>query len=251
MRMRCRNVAMLSYLLLLTVSCGSKNGSCHDCSPPPAPADNSGSWSGSIQVPSLSSGGNIDMAIVQNGASINSTRLQISSLIGPPDCGHTGTMTGSITGGNIVMTITESTGDVLSLTGTVGSGAMNGTYTSSGACTAGIRGSFSFGEMPSITSSQWSGSISSSTAMTTFTANLTEDMDANLNGTVQFAGTACANPISVTGSVTGIQVYFQDAQGGSQVQAGGSMSGNGAKNINGFAGGSCTSGSGGLTMTRP
>jgi len=247
---RCRNVAMLFCSLLFAVSCGSYNSSCHDC-PPPPPADNSGSWSGSVQVPSISSGGNIDMAIVQSGASIKSTRLQISSLIGPPDCGNTGTMIGSITGSNITMTITESTGDVLSLKGIVGSGAMNGTYTSNGTCTAGISGTFSFGQVPLITSSQWSGSISSSTATTTFTANLTEDTDANLTGTVQFAGTACPNPITVTGSVTGIQVYFQDAQGGSQLNAGGSISGSGAKDISGFAGGSCTGGGGGLTMTRP
>jgi hypothetical protein len=215
------------------------------------PPDNSGSWSGSIQVPSLSSGGNIDMAIVQSGTTINSTRLQISSLIGPPDCGNTGTMTGSITGGNITMTITESTGDVLSLKGTVGSGVMNGTYTSSGTCTAGISGTFSFSQVPSITSSLWSGTIISSTATTTFTTNLTEGRDANLTGTLQFAGATCPNPISVTGSVTGIQVYLQDTQGGSHVNASGSMRGIGAKDISGFAGGSCTSGGGGLAMTRP
>jgi len=204
-----------------------------------------------MQVPSISSGGYIDMAIVQSGVSIKSTRLQISSLIGPPDCGDTGTMIGSITESNISMTITESTGDVLTLKGIVDSGAMNGTYTSNGSCTAGISGTFSFGQVPLITSSQWSGSISSSTPTTTFTASLTEDKDANLTGAVQFAGTTCPNPISVTGSVTGIQVYFQDAQGGSQVNAGGPISGSGAKDISGFAGGSCTGGGGGLTMTRP
>lgn len=191
------------------------------------------------------------MAIVQSGANINSVRLQISSLVGPPNCGNTGTMTGSITGANISMSITENTGDVLSFIGIVGSGVINGTYSSSGTCTAGISGTFSFTQVPSMPSSQWSGSISSSTATTTFTANLTEDKNANLTGAVQFAGTACPNPISVTGSVTGVQVYFQDAQGGSQVNATGSLSSNGAKNISGFAGGSCTAGGGGLTMTRP
>ena len=62
---------------------------CHDC-PPPPPADNSGSWSGGIEVPSIGSGGDIDMAMVQTGKTIKSTRMQISSLIGPPDCGDTG-----------------------------------------------------------------------------------------------------------------------------------------------------------------
>jgi hypothetical protein len=154
------------------------------------------------------------MSMVQTGSNVASTRLQISSLIGTPDCGSTGTMTGSITGSNIVMTITEDTGDVLNLLGIIGTGAINGTYTSTGVCTAGISGTFSFGQVPPITSSQWFGSITSSTATTTFTANLTEDTDANLTGTVQFAGAACPDQISVTGSVTGIQVYFQDTQGG-------------------------------------
>jgi hypothetical protein len=172
---RCRNLAMLSCLLLFAVGCGSYNSSCHDC-PPPPPVDNSGSWSGSMQVPSIASGGNIDIATVQSGVSIKSTRMQISSLIGPPDCGVNGIMTGAITGSAITMTITENTGDVLSLIGTIGSGAMNGTYTSSGTCTAGISGTFSFGQVPLITSSEWSGSISSSTATTTFTANLTEGL---------------------------------------------------------------------------
>jgi len=248
--MRSCSAAMLPCLFLFAVGCGSSSSSCHDC-PPPPPADNSGSWSGSIEVPTLGSGGNIDMAMVQSGTSIHSTRLQISSLIGPPDCGVSGTMTGSITGSNIVMTITENTGDVLNLVGTLGSGAMSGTYTSTGTCTAGISGSFSFTQIPSITSSQWSGGITSSTATTTFTASLTEDTDANLTGSVQLSGTTCPTPISVTGSVTGLQVYFQDAQSGSLVNAGGPISGSDAKDISGFAGGSCTSGGGGFTMTRP
>jgi|SRR6266567_885912 len=250
MQMRSCSVAMLTCLLLFAVGCGYKNSACNDCFPPP-PADNSGSWSGSIEVPTLGSGGYIDMAMVQSGTKIHSTRLQISSLIGPPDCGDTGTMTGSITGSNITMTITENTGDVLNLLGTIGTGAMNGTYTSTGTCTAGISGSFGFSQIPSITSSQWSGSITSSTATTTFTANLTEDSDANLTGSVQLSGATCPNPINVTGSVTGLQVYFQDAQGGSLVNAGGPISGSEAKDISGFAGGSCTSGGGGFTMTRP
>lgn len=242
-------VATLCCLALFTVGCGYSS-SCHNCLPPPPP-DNSGSWAGSLQVPSLASGGGINMAIVQSGTSITSMRLEISSFIGPPDCGSTGTMAGSITGDNITMTVTESTGDVLSLNGTVGSGAMNGAYTSSGTCTAGMSGTFSFGQVPSITSSQWSGTISSSPATTTFTANLTEDRVANLTGTVQFAGTTCPNPISVTGSVTGDQVYFQDAQAGSQVIVGGTISGSEAKNISGNADGTCSGGGGGLTMTRP
>ena len=202
-------------------------------------------------MPSIASGSNIDMAIVQSGTNINSTRLFIASLIGPPDCGDTGTMTGSFTNGSVAMTITESTGDVLSLNGTVSSGAMNGNYTSRGTCTAGMSGTFSFGQVPTITSSQWSGTISSSITTATFTANLTEDKDANLTGTVQFAGTVCPNPINVAGSVTGTQVYFQDTQGGSQLNAGGTLSGSEAKDINGHAGGSCTAGGNGFTMTRP
>lgn len=102
----CFAAAILLSVLSILPGCGSLFSTCHNC-PPPPPPDNSGSWSGSIQVPSLSSGGNIDMAFVQSGTTINSTRLQITSLIGPPDCGSTGTMTGSITGSNIVMTITE------------------------------------------------------------------------------------------------------------------------------------------------
>jgi hypothetical protein len=39
------------------------------------------------------------------------------------------------------------------------------------------------------------------------------DKDANLSGTLQFAGTVCPDPLSVTGSVTGFQVYFQDTPG--------------------------------------
>ncbi|MBZ5680911.1 MAG: hypothetical protein LAO24_12480 [Acidobacteriia bacterium] len=86
---------------------------------------------------------------------------------------------------------------------------------------------------------------------TDFTASLTEDNDATLRGTVQFSGTTCPNAISVTGSVTGIQVYFQDTQGGGLVNAGGTISGSGAKDIGGFAGGSCSGGGGSLTMSRP
>ena len=245
---RCLVLGVLVGLAMSTSGCGSFFSSCHDC-PPPPPADNSGSWSGSLEVPSLASGGNIDMAMVQTGSRIQSARLQISSLIGPPDCGISGSMTGSIDGSNITMTITENTGDVLNLVGTIGTGTMSGTYTSSGTCTAGISGSFSFGLIPSITSTQWTGSITS-TATTSFTASLTEDHDANLTGTVQFAGTTCSNAIDVSGSVTGIQVYFQDTQGGSLLNAGGTMSSSDGKAITGTTGGSCAGG-GGFTMSRP
>jgi hypothetical protein len=159
-------------------------------------------------------------------------------------------MTGTIDSSNVTMTITENTGDVLSFIGTIGTATMNGIYTSSGTCTAGMSGAFSFGLMPSIASSQWTGSITS-TSTTSFTASLTEDTEANLTGTVQFSGATCTNVISVSGSVTGRQVYFQDAQGGGLVNAGGSISGSDAKQIGGFAGGSCSSGGGSLTMSRP
>jgi hypothetical protein len=235
-RMRCRHVALLCCCLTFSVSCGSLFSTCHDC-PPPPPADNSGSWSGSIEVPSIGSGGYIDMAMVQSGKSIQSTRMQISSLIGPPDCGVTATMTGEIDGSNIVMTITENTGDVLSFIGTIGTGPMSGTYSSKGTYTNGISGTFSFGQVLPITSTQWTGTITSSSTTTTFTANLNEDKDANLTGSVQFSGTACPNAVSVTGSVTGIQVHFQDTQGGSLVNAGGTISGSEAKSIGGSAGG--------------
>ena len=244
------SAAMLCCLLTCTVSCGSFFSTCHDC-PPPPPADNSGSWSGSIEVPSIGSGGYIDMAMVQTGKTIKSTRMQISSLIGPPDCGVTGTMTGEIDGANITMTITENTGDVLSFIGIIGTGTMSGTYSSTGTCTNGISGSFSFGVVPPITSAQWTGTITSSSSTTNLTANLTEDMEANLTGSLQFSGTACPNAVSVTGSVTGIQVYFQDTQGGALVNAGGTITGGEAKSINGSAGGSCGGGIGGLTMSRP
>jgi|SRR6266576_1227515 len=132
--------------------------------------------------------------------------------------------------------------------GTIGTGTMSGTYSST--CTNGIKETFSFTLMPSITSTQWRGTITSSTT-TSFTATLSEDTDANLTGTVQFAGRACANAVSVTGSVTGIQVYFQDTEGGALMNAGGTISGSDAKCIGGSAGGSCDGGIGSLTMSRP
>ncbi len=64
-----------------------------------------------------------------------------------------------------------------------------------------------------------------------------------------YTGTACPSAVGVTRSVTGIRVYFQDTQGGSLVNAGGTISGSEAKSIGGSAGGSC--GGGGLTMSRP
>jgi hypothetical protein len=129
---------------------------------------------------------------------------------------------------------------------------MSGTYSSKGTCTAGISGSFSFGLIPSITSAQWTGTITSSSSTTTsFTAILTEDTGANLTGTVQFLGTACPSAVSVTGSVTGIQVYFQDTQGGALVNAGGTIGGSDAKSIGGSSSGSCGGGVSSFTMSRP
>jgi hypothetical protein len=99
------------------------------------------------------------MAMVQTEKSSKSMRMQISSPIGSPDCGITGDMTGEIDGANIVMTITENAGDVLNFIGMIGTGTMSGTYSSAGTCTNGIKGTFSFTLMSSITSAQWTGAI--------------------------------------------------------------------------------------------
>src|SRR5437879_6230614 len=244
--MRYWQVAALWCCFMVSMSCGSFFSTCHDCSPPP-PADNSGSWTGSIEVPSIGGGGNIDMAMVQMGESIQSTRMQISSAVGPPDCGITRNMTGEIDGANVVMTITENIGDELH---------RNDRHRHD------ERDLFvdlylhkrhqrdiqlhvdAFDYEYAV-----EGTITSSTT-TSFTATLNEDTDANLTGAVQFAGTACTNAVSVTGSVTGIQVYFQDTQGGALVNAGGTISGSDAKSIGGSAGGSCDGGIGSLTMSR-
>jgi hypothetical protein len=159
-------------------------------------------------------------------------------------------MTGVIDGSNVATTMTENTDDVLSFIGIIGSGTMSGTYSSTGTCTNGISGSFSFALIPAITSTQWKGMITSSSTSAGVVANLTEDADANLTGTFQVSGTACLSGVKLTFSVTGIQVYFQDTQGGAMVNVAGTISGSDAKQISGFAGGSC-SGGGSLTMSRP
>jgi hypothetical protein len=243
---RLSRYAMLCLLLPL-LSCGSEFDTCHAC----PQLDFSGSWTGSLQVPSMASGGRIDMAIVENLNEVHSTRVQILSAIGPPDCGTTGTVTGTINATKLNLTLSEDSGDVLTLIGTVGAGTMSGTYTSTGTCTNGMSGSFTFAQVPPIASTQWSGSISSASSMNTFTANLTEDANANLTGTVQLSGTACMSPISVTGNLTGIQFFFQDTSGGSMISASGSLSGTDAKTASGFASGSCLGSGGNLSMSRP
>ena len=195
------------------------------------------------------------MFVVQTGANINSrfVELNIFSL-----CSPSASMMGTISGNNVEMTMILSSSNTTGITATVFGDTMNGSFTSSGSCDGGDTGNFSASLIPSLTSSQWSGSITQTPASPILvTANLNEDQTGILTGSVSLSGSGlpapCNSPINITGQIIGRFVSFGDSQG--LLQEYGEVDSTG-KNITdqpvSAPSGSCVPGSNGaFSITRP
>ena len=129
-------------------------------------------------------------------------------------CADDGTLTGRVDQRAVDLTITESGGpDTITISASTDSVTMTGTYTISGSCDGGDNGTFSASFVPDVESSQWSGSTASSNGTLTFTANLTEDSQGRLSGTMAFSGSPCFSQLTVSGKQAGSVVQLSDSQG--------------------------------------
>jgi hypothetical protein len=239
---------------MFLIGCGGSSSS----SGPSVNAQLNGSWH--VTLTSTTSGGSstLDLFILQSGVTLSSTRVALGTT-----CSSVGTMTGSVTGDKVNITIIGNGGDTVNITGTASAdNAIAGSYASkvSGCSLNDDVGTFSGMLIPTVQSASWTGSTQSTRyppGNTTFTAAFTEDASGNITGTLTFTGSSgsslsCSS--FATGPVTGIQTGNQMSLSDNQpdgLGVFGTMD-NAAKNISGLYGVSiCSGDSGTVTMSRP
>jgi hypothetical protein len=247
--------AMLFWAAVL-VGCGGSG------SPGGAPTPNAhlnGSWHAALTSPTSGINSSVDVFILQNGTALTSNQVFMGTT-----CSSVGTMSGTVSGNTIQMSITGNEGDTISFTGTVSSdNSFSGSYATktSGQCSLNDdMGSLSATLIPSVQSASWTGKTESTQyppGNTTFTANLTEDTSGNITGMLTFttsSGSSASCPSLATGPVTGYQIGSSMSLTDNQADGlglGGTIDST-AKNISGsYFISICSGDNGNVTMSRP
>jgi hypothetical protein len=107
-------------------------------------------------------------------------------------------MTGTISGSNVNLTSSSVNSQVIAVKGTVGTNTITGTYTITGGCSDGDKGSVSAMFVPSITGTWKATETSGSTTVTT-TATVTQGATATTDGIFPLSGTLnVTNPVCFT-----------------------------------------------------
>jgi len=193
----------------------------------------------------------VDLFIKQTGKTISANNLLFGGSSGGL-CANTGTMTGTVGGDTVTMTIHyEGSSDTATVTGTLASsGVLTGVYTTTGSCTNGDRGNLSAQWVPAVTSSSWSGTAVSGSVSTNFTANLNEDNNGKVLGTIAFSDSPCLSTVTLTdGLHVGSLMAVTD---GVNLGAAGIVN-TSAKHVDGSyqSGSACGNEMGDFTMSRP
>jgi hypothetical protein len=242
-----RIVAILFCTLLM--GCG---GSGHG-----SPPNLHGNWHAILTSTASGQQCTLDLFILQNGATLSSPRI----LVAP--CGSDeGTMSGSITGNavNITITARDPSPMGITITGTVSGDSLSGSYTMSLFGNDDV-GTISATLIPSVQGTSWTGSTHSTQnppGDTTFGLKLAEDSLGSISGMLTFTGSSGSSSscpelggtISVGGQQTGNQVSLFDNKSFGLDILGSTDSA--AKNFNGSY--SCASAPvdfGDFTMSRP
>src|SRR6266853_765159 len=192
--------------------CGGSGGGVNSTPFNPNPSAN-GSWTGGIAFHNSLFPTSVDMFIIQTGTSISSRFVMFNGLV--PVCSPIGSMTGEVNGTNVTMTIVLSSTNTTTVTATLNSDTINGTFKTTGSCDPSDEGDISLEFIPSITSSKWSGSITPTTGPPIpLTANINEDQAGILTGSVSLPGAAapCDSPINVNGGIVGRYMYLMGSQ---------------------------------------
>jgi len=215
-----------------------------------------GSWHESLTSTGSGRKSTVDLYILQNGTTLSSSRVALGAT-----CSSNGTMSGSVSGDDVAMTITGINGDTINVTGTVSenSSSMSGSYTikTSGCDLSDDMGTLSATLIPPVQSSSWSGTITSTRYppnTDTFTANIREDNSGGLSGKLSFTGPYCSSvltpSVSISGSQTGALIGFSDTEADG-IGIFGAINAS-AKSISGLYGVSdCSGDNGTFTMNRP
>jgi hypothetical protein len=251
--------SLVATLLCVTflLGCGGRSSSTGGGPTPNAQLN--GSWHATLTSTPSGTSSPLEMFIIQTGATLSSDRVGIGLT-----CSSVGTMSGTVSGKKVNLTITGNNGDTVSISGTMSSdNSLSGSYTTKTSPGCGVNddtGSLSATLIPSVQSASWTGSTQSTRyppGNTMFTANLTEDSSGNITGVLTFTGSSGSSascPSLATGPVTGLQTGDQMSLSDNQADGlvlGGTIDGV-AKNISGaYIISICAGDDGTLTMTRP
>jgi hypothetical protein len=232
-----------SILLLVPLLAGCGGDHSH-----PA-ATMAGSWHFVMTSTNLSGqSSNADLFITQSGSAIQSSGSQV--IFDRSVCAVLGTMTGSVAGNKITMSIIHADMvDKVNVTATVTGNSLSGTYNTTGQCLNGDEGTITGQMVPDLTSSSWSGTSTSANQQSSFplSANITEDNQGLLTSTFTFTnGSSCSGVFSFHGSLIGNIVSLKDTTG--LEFAGGTVDFSG-KHISGLYG--CNAGGGIYSLSRP
>jgi hypothetical protein len=204
----------------------------------------------------------------QIGGSLNQTDSSITGIlhVSNSDCFDWLAdipVTGTVNGNTATITSASTNGQVITITGTVSSNLISGSYSIAGGCATGDQGTVSGVAVPS-TAGNWSGDLSNSGIGQAVAAAISQgaansDGFYPLGGTLTFSGTPCF----ASGNLAADQSWIL----GNQVQAIVNLSDGSQMALNGFLtdaaaaakqitvnfsvnGGSCSGQSGSLTFSR-
>ena len=205
-----------------------------------------GNWTATLSSAVLGESA-VDIFIKQTGKTLSSDRL----YFGNTACSLTGTMSGTVDGITVRLTLQEDgIPDKVMVASALSNGVLTGNYWTSGSCTNGDGGAFSARPIPAVTSSSWSGTTMSGSMNTNFIATFNEaSSTVDLTGSITFPSSPCLGTVDVTGLHVGSLIVVMDKV---TLRAAGSISTNG-KTIQGDyeTGDVCGNEIGTFTLSRP
>jgi hypothetical protein len=226
-----------------------------------------GNWeftTASTAIPGVTS--EVQGSIVQAGSSVNGVLHVLGSSCFDPDTNMS--VTGSITGNSVTITSSPVVGQVVSFSGTATGTSLNGTYSISGGCASGDRGTISGFKVPFL-SGNWAGSFTSfSGPSINLNVPLSQwppftDGSFGLSGAATFQGSSCfaggtitpgaiTSPIGTGSSTIGTFVWIEINTSNGQVVFFGDVNsaGNQISGLYDVTGGSCDSDGGTGTMNK-
>jgi hypothetical protein len=191
--------------------------------------------------------------LTQTGSSFSGVNLSITG-----SCATSGMMSGTISGLSLTGTLTETSPETISVTGTVASSynSANGTYqvmAASGMCAtaSGDSGTWS-GTRISASGGPYVGMVRSADRIPVqLTLNLKSD-GGTVSGTATFTNSACLHTMNVAGTLSGVNLELQGSSGsdGSIVLNGTTDKEGKTLSINSTVSGTCQAESGVGTLTK-
>ena len=218
-------IALCVSCAILTTGCGSSQSSSSSSSADP---QNAANWQITL-VPTNSSDPRISSGFLAN----DSSTLSGSLIVNDPPCSGVGTVSGTVSGNNVSLTV-STVGSQLELTGTTSQSSMSGTYiTLASGCTTNPprSGTWTASLIPALNGS-FAGSFDSNMQQTTFqiqgqiSQGTVSGANATLTGTLSVPDPCVTGNLTISGSISGTTVVMNllDSTGAQAGQITGAIS---------------------------